>query len=269
MSVRIVTDSACDLPAATVAELGIRVVPLRIRFGGDEYTDGDDLSTAEFWKQARTRGVLPATAAPSPGAFGAAFEGAEAVVCVHMSGKLSEGTAQAAHAASKSAAVPVEIVDSQIVSRGLGWAVVAAAACARAGGSADACAAAARETAGRVRLVAALDTLDYLRKGGRIGKAQAAFGTLLSVKPLVTLAAGVVEAAGRVRTRSKAVDVLLERLPTDVRRVAVMHGDAPDADQIARRVAAKTAREPEIDLLGPVIGAHTGPSVTALIWEGP
>ena len=179
MPVRIVTDSASDLSEAEAAELGIEVVPLSIRFGDEEYTDRQDLSVSEFYEKMDALDVLPETAAPSPGAFEQAFrklagEGADAVVCINLSLALS-ATGQAAQAAAKAVAddLRVECVDSKSITAGLGTMVLAAARAARDGADADSIVALVNEMQPRTRVFGVLDTLDNLKKGGRIGNAQA------------------------------------------------------------------------------------------------
>src|SRR5437588_11547021 len=177
--VRVVTDSSCDLPDELTTELDIDVVPLTIRFGADELVDRRDLSPKEFWARCHSSPVLPETAAPSPGAFEAAFRtaaqhGAQGVVCINLSSKLS-ATGQAAQMAARSVAddVPVRIVDSQSVSMGLGMVVVAAARMAADGKSLDDVAGLAQDLAPRTRVYGALATLENPKKGGRVRGASA------------------------------------------------------------------------------------------------
>jgi DegV family protein with EDD domain len=248
--VAIVTDSAADLSRDLAAELGVTVVPLSIRFGAEEFTDGIDLAPAEFYARLKASPVLPETAAPSPGAFEAAFraafeDGAEAVVCVNISSDLS-GTMQAAQLASRQVeGRDVRVIDSRSVTWGEGSQVVAAARAAAAGGGAEEIAALVSEMVPRTRVYGALDTLENLKKGGRIGNAQALLGTLLSVKPIIDLSSGVTEEAGKVRTRGKALQELVNRVKAAgvVENLAVIHGDADDVDVL-------------VDLLGPLAGGR-------------
>jgi len=278
MPVRIVTDSSADLPAAELTELGIEVVPLSIRFGSEEYTDGVDLSTEQFYAKMADSAELPETAAPSPGAFEAAFRrqaeaGADAVVCINLSSGLS-ATMQSAQAAAKALAdeLPVRVVDSQSITSGLGTMVRLAAQAAADGADADAVVALVEDLAPRVRVIGALDTLDNLKKGGRIGAAQALLGSLLAVKPLIRVSSGVVAEAGRARTRRKALEWVRDRLfeRETVEHLHVAHGMAPDVDEmlslLAPRYAADTIR---VTTIGPTIGTHAGPRVMGLTWVDP
>jgi DegV family protein with EDD domain len=248
--VAIVTDSAADLSRDMAAELSVTVVPLSIRFGAEEFTDGVDLAPAEFYARLKASPVLPETAAPSPGAFEAAFRsafdgGAAAVVCVNISSDLS-GTMQAAQLASRQVeGHDVLVIDSRSVTWGEGSQVVAAARAAAAGAGAEEIAALVRGMVPRTRVYGALDTLENLKKGGRIGNAQALLGTLLSVKPIIDLSSGVTEEAGKVRTRGKALQELVNRVKAAgvVENLAVMHGDADDVDVL-------------VDLLGPLAGGR-------------
>ena len=270
MPVRIVTDSASDLSDAEAAELGIEVVPLSIRFGEEEYTDRQDLSVSEFYAKMDSLDVLPETAAPSPGAFEQAFrklaaDGADAVVCINLSLALS-ATGQAAQAAAKAVAddLRVECVDSKSITAGLGTMVLAAARAARDGADADSIVALVNEMQPRTRVFGVLDTLDNLKKGGRIGNAQAMLGTMLSIKPCLDLSSGEVEEAGRQRTRKKAAAWLrtVVQEAGDVSELAVIHGQAPDADAFVESLTEFIPRDQiRVSELGAVIGTHGGPRV--------
>ena len=186
-TVRIVTDSACDLPDELIDEYGIAVVPLSIRFGAEELIDREQLSVGEFWQRCAASDVLPETAAPAPGQFEAAYrrlagEGASAIVVVSLSGALS-ATIQSAELAARGVAeeIDVKIVDSRSVTLGLGTMVLAAARAAAAGSSADDIVALVEDMSARTKVFGALDTLENLKKGGRIGGAKALLATALSI----------------------------------------------------------------------------------------
>jgi DegV family protein with EDD domain len=276
--VRIVTDSACDLPQDVVDQHGIGIVPLTIRFGDEELVDRIDLSATDFYKKMATSDVLPQTAAPSPGAFEEAFtrmadEGADAVVCVNLSSKLSATMASAQNAATAlQGKVDVRVVDSASITAGLGTQVVLAAEAAAAGRSADDVVALVEDAARRTRVFGALDTLENLKKGGRIGGAQALLGTMLSIKPLVDLSSGEVKEAGKQRTRRKAMvwlrDTLAEQGP--VERLCICHGDAPDLAEFKSVLAEKIDIDgvPET-FIGATIGTHGGPRILGLSWLTP
>ena len=186
-NVRIVTDSACDLPAEVAGELGITIVPLSIRFGDEEFIDREELSVAEFWTRCVNMSTLPETAAPAPGQFEAVYrklaaEGATGIVVISLSGQLS-ATIQSAELAARSVIddadtdLDVRIVDSRTVSMGIGTIAVACARAAAEGASIDDVEALAIDLSDRTRVFAALDTLDNLKKGGRIGGAKAFLAT--------------------------------------------------------------------------------------------
>ena len=272
--VRVVTDSSCDLPPEVCAEHGIRVVPLTIRFGSEEFVDRRDLSTDQFWQRCAVSPVLPETAAPAPGAFEAAFreaaaEGADGVLCLCLSSKLS-ATMQAAQVAAQAVDVPVRVVDSLGVSMSLGVQVVAACELAEAGKGLDDIVGAAEEMATRVHLVAMLDTLENLRKGGRIGGAQAFIGSMLSLKPIVSVVDGEVVAESKQRTRSRAMRYLVDyvgRTTPDIERLYVMHAAAPDVDLFVEQVREIYPRDDiVVGDIGAVIGTHSGVGALGVGW---
>lgn len=278
MAVRIVTDSACDLTAEEAEQLGVDIVPLTVRFGDKEFTDRVDLSVGEFYRRLNESAELPETAAPSPGAFEQVFRrasenGAEAVVCINLSSDLS-ATIQSAQNAARAVAdsVDVRVVDSRSITSGLGSQVAAAAEAARNGASADDLVAMVESMSQRTRVIAALDTLENLKKGGRIGGAQALVGNLLSIKPLIDVSTGKVEEAGKARTRKKALRWLADRLLEEpvVERLSVCHGEATDLDDFLDLLAPRFSRDDiRIGLIGAVIGTHGGPRVMGVTWQRP
>ena len=275
MVVRIVTDSACDLPQARADALGIEIVPLTIRFGDEEFVDRVELTNDEFWRKVATSPLLPETAAPSPGAFEKRFRslkaaGADAVLCINLSSRLS-GTMQSAQIAAKAldGEIPVRVVDSLSVSMGLGNQCIAAQALAADGEDLDTIAAAVEDRAAHTRLFGALDTLEHLKRGGRIGGAQALLGSVLAIKPIIQIRDGIVVEAGKVRTRSKSLIHLSDKLkaahaPTGV---FVFHAQAPDLEEFLDQLGAVVPRaEIEVGTIGPVIGTHGGPRTLGLGW---
>ncbi len=267
MSIRIVTDSSCDLPEQVVNDLGIRVVPLTIRFGDEEFIDREQLTTSEFWRRCANSDALPETAAPAPGQFEAAYrslhaEGASGIVVVSLSGDLS-ATMQSAELAARSVSelLPVRVVDSRTVSLGVGTIVIASARLARQGGSLEEVEQLARSLAGRTRVFGALDTLDNLKKGGRIGNAKALLATALAIKPLIEVIDGKVEQGGKQRTRSKAlrflVDKVIEHGP-QIEQLAVLHADCDDVQEFVEMLAPHYSGDIVIGEIGPVIGTHAG-----------
>ena len=275
MPVRVVTDSACDLPEPLVDELGIEIVPLTIRFGAEELVDRAELSNQEFWRRLQGASTLPETAAPSAGAFAARFgaladAGADGIVCINLSSRLS-ATMQAAQVASSSVGeqCPVEVVDSLTCSMGLGNLCLAAARRANEGAPLDEVVAEVTDRRDRTRLYGTLDTLEFLKKGGRIGNARALLGSMLSVKPVIEVADGVVEESGKVRTRSKALRMLAEKVHDQtVEEVAILHGDAPDLDEFLDLVEDVAPRDKiVVGDVGPVIGTHAGPGVLGVTFQ--
>ena len=267
MTVRIVTDSACDLPDELLDEYGITVVPLSIRFGSEELIDREQLSVGEFWQRCAASEVLPETAAPAPGQFETAYrrlasEGASAVVVVSLSGALS-ATIQSAELAARGVAdeIDVRIVDSRSVTLGLGTMVLAAARAASTGATADAIVELVGDMSARTKVFGALDTLDNLKKGGRIGGAKALLATALSIKPIIEVVDGVVEQGGKQRTRSKALGFLVDTVASfgdSIENLAVLHADCDDVDSLVTRLREVHTGEIVVGRIGPVIGAHAG-----------
>lgn len=275
MTVRVVCDTACDLPAGLVEDHGIVLVPLHVRFEEAEFVDREQLSVKEFWARCAESASLPETSAPSPGAFGAAFEavaaaGAEGVVCVTLSSRLSGTNGAAAQAARTLAKdIRVEVVDSFSATLGEGLVALAAAEAAASGAGLEETVCAAESTRARLSVFGAIDTLDNLRKGGRIGGAAAAMGALLSVKPVVEVRDGAVEQESRQRTRAKSLRYLAEKVRSagPLERLAVMSADAPDFDEFVGLVADLSSVHPRFaGDIGPVIGTHAGPGAVGVAW---
>jgi DegV family protein with EDD domain len=276
MTIRIVTDSACDLSDAELAEWGIGLVPLSIRFGDDEFVDRTELTTDEFYRRLAESEHLPETSAPAPGAFAKIFndladEGATGVVCINLSEALS-ATIQSARTAAQSddVEIDVRVVNSKSVTGGLGSIVLVAAKAARDGASLEEIVALAEDLTGRTRVYATLDTLDNLKKGGRIGGAQAAFGALLSIKPLLDLSTGEVVAAGKQRTRKRSLAWVREKLTEagEVENLAILHSNATDIDEFMASISdvpsVATART---NIIGAVIGTHGGPGIVGITYQ--
>jgi DegV family protein with EDD domain len=276
MAVRIVTDSACDLSDEEVARHRIEVVPLTIRFGAQEYVDRTELSTHQFYEKLASSAEVPQTAAPAPGAFAAAFrklrdEGATEVVCINLSSALS-ATMQAAQngAAAVTDEIPVRVVDSKSITGGLGTIAVRAAEAAATGATADEIVAIAADLTARQRIYGTLDTLENLKKGGRIGGAQALLGSMLSIKPLVDLSSGAVEEAGRTRTRKKAFAWLRDEVVKagKIENLRVIHGEAPDIDDFLALLRESVDMSGvQLSTIGAVIGAHGGPRVVGVAFH--
>jgi DegV family protein with EDD domain len=267
VSIRIVTDSSCDLPQEVVDAHGIRVVPLSIRFGEQEFIDREQLTTAEFWAKCATSATLPETAAPAPGQFeqvyrALAAEGADGIVVVSLSGALS-ATMQSAELAARSVAdvVPVRVVDSRSVTLGVGTMAIACAQRAAAGGTLEEVAALATDLAARTKVFGALDTLENLKKGGRIGGAKAMLATALAIKPIIAVVNGAVEEGGKQRTRTKALKFLVDKVAEfdgRIESLAVLHADCSDVDQFVDMLRPHFAGDIVVGEIGPVIGTHAG-----------
>jgi DegV family protein with EDD domain len=238
--VRIATDSIADIPAALASELDIAVVPCEIFFGQEVYADGVDLSPDAFYQRLARSPELPRTSQPPVSRFVETYrrllevEQAEGVISIHVAANLS-GTVNAAWAAAQTLSDPsrVEVIDSGQVSMAQGWLVIEAAKHAKAGASRTAVSRAVRELLPRQRAAAMIDTLDNLYKGGRISQVTATLGTVLQIKPLISIRAGKVEVVERVRTRSQA----LKRLESLVRgwgmpaELTVLHTGAEELAQ--------------------------------------
>jgi len=266
--VRVVTDSAGDLTPSLAEERGVTIVPLSIRFGSEEFVDGATLTADEFWSRCKSSDVLPETSAPSPGAFqeaflGAAGDGYDGVVCINLSGALS-ATYQAARTAAEAVSdqVPVRVIDSRSVTMGQGLMVLAAAESAAGGASLDEVEAVVKGQIERTQVFGAIDTLEHLEKGGRIGGARALLGSLLSIKPVVHVVDGVVEEESKQRTRSRQLRYLADKIIGfgNLERVAVCNGAASDLDDLLGLLSGVDVKYPlEVVNLGPVVGTHTGP----------
>jgi DegV family protein with EDD domain len=275
VTVRIVTDTAADLPPELAAARGIEVVPLTVRFGDESYLSGVELGTDEFWQKLRSSNTAPATAAPSAGDFQKAYEkllgeGATGIVSVHLSSKLSATYQSAAVAAQELPDAPVEVFDSLGVSAGTGLLALRAADRADAGASPKEIVAEIDALRSRVHLYGVIDTLEYLRLGGRIGGAQALLGTMLKMKPVIGLQDGVVEPVGRVRTRAKALAHLVGLVSEhkgNIERLVVITGAAPDVDDFLGMLDGIVTVPPsDVWNLGPIVGTHAGPGVIGVVF---
>ena len=268
-AVRIITDSACDLPDSVVQSLGIEVVPLFIRFGDDELVDREQLTTTQFWERCSVESDLPSTAAPSPGRFEDTVrklqgQGATGVVIINLSGELS-GTIAAARLAAETmkTSLDVRVVDSRTVTMGLGAIVVACARAAQAGGTIDDIEALAKDLSARCKVWGALDTLENLKKGGRIGGAKAMLASVLSIKPIIEVRDGVVQEGGKQRTRSKALTFLVDKVREasahpGISQLCVLHADCSDVDAFVDQLKAVYSGEILVGEIGAVVGAHAG-----------
>lgn len=259
-----------------IARHHVVVVPLDIRLGETSADEMRSLDTAQFWERARASKAIAQTSAPSPGAFATAFRdaaagGADGVLCVTLSSGLS-GTYQSAIAGAGEVAgeIDVEVVDSRTVTMGEGFLVLEAAERCEDAADLATVATAVRDLVPKVTVTGTLESLDSLRRGGRIGSAQAFFGSLLSIKPIVEIRDGIVEGESRQRTRARSLRYLADKAASAgaVRRLAVAHADAPDVDTFLEMLeAARPGEIPVVTLIGPVIGAHAGPGTVGLCMQ--
>lgn len=269
--VAIVTDSASDMDPARARELGITIVPLVVNFGSESFKAGIDITTAEFW--ARMTGPdapFPTTAASSPGDFQAAYEkafaeGAEAIVSVHVAGTLSGTIKSAEVARGLLADREIHIVDSMSASMGEGELAELGVEMARLGVSAEEIARVVTKRRDDIGVFLALDTVEYLKRGGRISGATAAIGTLLSLKPIIKISDGHVEVFERVRTKGKARERLMELLcARPMERLSILHTTNAGVEEFAPELVARVPggidpSKVTIDVVGPSIGPHLGP----------
>lgn len=271
MAVRIVTDSTADLPAATAKELGISVVPLSVVFGEEEFLEGIDISTELFYEKLVRAKQLPTTAAPSVGQFIEAYEEqlkeTDEVVSIHISSKLSathNNASQAARQLSDTGA-KIEVFDSGLVSLGLAMMVMAAARAAQQGASLEEVKQLIVDMTPRVHILVVLDTVEFLRRGGRIGRARAFLGSMLKVKPLLSIRDGEVAPEERVRTKKAAHERLFQiatSYPNVVEYAVAYSTNAHDAEELRRKLAeAEPQARIHMSKVGPVIGVHAGPGV--------
>ncbi len=278
MGVAVVTDSTAYLPLDLAARQGIRVVPLHVVIAGRSYEEGRDISTGEVADALREFRPV-STSRPAPAAFQQAYTdaadaGADEIVSIHISGELS-ATIESARLAAENAPVPVHIVDSGALGMTMGFAVLAASVAAEDGASGEEIVAHVRESVGSASTIFYVNTLEHLRRGGRIGKASALLGSALSIKPLLTLTDGHIAPLERVRTEAKAMQRIEELAAhavnamgsTDGVDVAVQHLDAAErAERLIDRLAERIpdARCILLVELGAVVGAHVGPGMLGL-----
>lgn len=269
MTVRIVTDSSCDLPADVVARYGIRVVPLYINVGNQSYLDGIDLTRDEFYRKLPIFSEQPTTAVPSSQKFRAIYdaladEGASAVLSIHISASLSAVVNVAQIAAEETTSVPVIVFDSRQLSLGTGFMVESAAKHAQAGANIPEILAVLNEQIMRTHVFAALDTLQFMYRSGRMNSVMSTIGKLLQIKPILKMYDGKASAE-RVRTRGHAMKRLVKLLEEygPFERVALLHSDAPErARQLLDEVRDILPEgETWFEQINPILGAHIGPGV--------
>jgi len=274
MTVKIVTDSSADLPAQLVEELGITVVPLYVRFGEEVYRDRVDITEDEFYQRLTRDPIHPSTVQPSPQDFTDVYQKlsqeADGIVSIHISSKLS-GTCNSALQAREQieTGCSIEVVDSQVLTMGLGLITMSAARLAAAGGSLSQVVEMVNQAIPTIQLLGLLDTLKYLLMGGRIGKARALVGSLLNVKPLLSLHYGETVPAGQARTRSKGINRLFDfvKNAVNIQDVAIAYNTTPDeAQALAERIGSIFDKERiMLARIGPMLGVHMGPGALIVV----
>lgn len=273
--IRIVTDSTVDIPISQLEELGITIVPLTVFFGDESYLDNVELDNARFYEKLQSSKELPRTSQPSPAAFQEAYtrlvqQGTDGILSVHLSSKLS-GTYQSACTARDTLPdeikkVPIEVIDSRSISIGMGYAIKCAAQEARAGKNLEEIKSQLLNRLTRTRILAVLDTLEWVRRGGRIGRARALLGNMLSVKPILSLKDGEVIPVEQPRTRSKAyarvAQLFSEMGPLE--NIYIAESNEEVGQQLAEALKPVYDKKIERYKLGGVLGTHTGPGTVAI-----
>ncbi len=270
MTIKIVTDSCADIPPQLAKALGITVVPVYLRFGDEVFRDVVDISQDEFYRRLINGPIHPSTSAPSPQDFINVYQelakSADGILSIHVTSKLS-GTYNSALLGKKAVGniCPIEIIDSQVVTMGLGLLVLAANEMAQSGRSLQQIAKEVRQMIPSIHILGLLDTLKYLALGGRIGKMQALLGSLLNVKPMLTVKDGVLAPTGRVRSRVKGIDILFDYVKNtpEIQDLAVVYNTTLEEGQALVRRLGAIFDEAQIKLaqLGPALGVHTGPGI--------
>jgi len=270
MTIKVVTDSTSDLPPQLAEELGITVAPAYVRFGDKVYRDRVDISEDEFYQRLQSDPAHPGTEPPTPQDFAAVYQKlsqeADEIISIHISSKLSATYNSALRGRELiETNCPIEVVDSQSVTMGLGLLVIAANALVRAGKSLPQVVEEVKQTIPSIHLLGILDTLKYLILGGRIGKAKALLGSVLAVKPMLTMKDGELEPAGQVRSRANGIDRLFDFVKDagDIQDLAIVYSTTPDeAQTLAKRMDSIFPKErTRLIRLGPALGVHGGPGI--------
>jgi DegV family protein with EDD domain len=277
MVIKIVTDSGADLPTALTEELDVTVVPVYLRFGKEVYRDRVDISEDEFYQRLLKDPVHPNTTQPSPQDFASVYDKlsqeADSIISIHISSKLS-GTYNSAVQGKKmvSNKCPIEVVDSLSLSIGVGLMVILASKMAKSGKNLEQIVDELQKIIPNVHLLILFDTLKYLVKGGRIGKAKGLLGSVLNVKPMLAMKDGELIPSGQVRTRSKGIDRLLGFVNNakDIQDLAILHSTTPDEAQALLECTGSVFPKEHtmIARLGPGLGVHGGPGVLAVALRG-
>jgi DegV family protein with EDD domain len=273
MAFKIVTDSTPDLPVELITRLNITVVPEYVRFGNQVYRDRLDISEDEFYQRLLHESIYPGTSQPTPQDFADLYrelsKEADGIISIHITGKLS-GTCNSALRGKELAGkkCPIEIVDSQLLTMSLGLLVIEAARIADSGKNMQQVVEEIKQTIPNIHFLALLDTLKYLALGGRIGKAQALLGSMLSVKPMLGIKDGELVPVSQVRTRAKGIEKLFDfvKNTTNIQDLAIVYNTTPDeALTLAGHMGSMFPKERiRLSRLGPALGVHAGPGVLAV-----
>lgn len=270
--IQIITDSTADIPPSVAEREGILVIPCQVIFGTDSYREGVELSPDEFFERLRRTGkTLPTTTLPLQGDIQAAFEaardrGAEAAISIHL-GSAFSGAFNAVRLAAEEAPLEVKVVDSGTTSLAMGWVAILAARAAREGATLEVLSALIEDLCSRASLYAMLDTLEYLRRGGRVNRVSEMFAGLLDIKPILHVANNRIEPVTRVRTRTRAMAWLRDRIAADapLQGLAVIHAAVPDqAATLAEMIRPYAPEELIVTTAGAVLGTHAGPGAVGV-----
>ncbi|AYO30428.1 MAG: fatty acid kinase fatty acid binding subunit [Thermoanaerobacteraceae bacterium] len=274
-NISIVTDSTADLSPELLEKYNITVVPLKIFFGDEEFHEGVDITPAQFYDKLRTSPHHPRTSQPSPAEFAACYEKlsqkADHIISIHLSSKLS-GTYQSAVLAKDMVKVPVDVIDSKGASMMIGFTVLEAAKAAKEGRDRQSILHLIDDMIRKIKVYFVVDTLDYLQKGGRIGKASAFLGNLLNIKPMLTIKDGLVAPVEKIRGKARVLDKLLEKVSMDASNVpltgTVIHASCKDEAERYKEIFEKhfNFKELTISTIGAVIGTYTGPGTIGIIY---
>ncbi|MGD2207235.1 MAG: DegV family protein [Anaerolineae bacterium] len=272
MMVRVVTESTADIPLEIAAELGITIVPSYVIFGSETYRDQVELTKAQFYEKLETSTFIPTTATPPPAVYEETYRRlsreTDEIVSIHLAANLSGLHSAAAVAAKNVTEARIAVIDSEQVTMGYGWMAIAAAEAARRGETLEQIVSLVEDTRDRSRLLAVLDTLEFVYRGGRVGWVQAMLGTFLRIKPLVEVRRGEVTLVERARTRARSMDRLFALIQSlgPLERAIVLHTNAPDrAERLATRLQAIMPDwKPLIGQAGVTIASHAGPGAVGV-----
>jgi len=277
--VHIVCDSTADLDRAYRGAHDVRVVPLKVIFGDEVLADGEDIDAPGFYRRLRTSKTHPRTSQPTPAEFEAAFRdlGSDGgtVICTTISADLSGSFASAQQARAALPELDIRVIDSRSAAVGHQALVRQAVRVAEAGGDAAAVEAGLAAVSATMELIFTVETLEYLRRGGRIGGARALLGSMLDIKPILELGSGVIEPVDRVRTYPRALSALADAVTSAAKKwggatVLIAHADKPDvATAMAAKLRPAAGQDPVIADVGPVIGVHSGPGAIGIAYHQP